>query len=49
MVSMPRRAVVQRGIDTIKQKRGEKTTDVQGLKLDADYNRSVFGAPARKK
>ena len=44
-----RRAVVQRGIDTIKQKRGEKTTDVQGLKLDADYNRSVFGAPARKK
>jgi len=44
-----RRAVVQRGIDTIKQKRGEKTTDLQGLKLDADYNRSVFGAPARKK
>jgi twitching motility protein PilT len=43
-----RRAVVQRGIDTIKQKRGEKTTDVQGLKLDTDYNRSVFGA-ARKK
>jgi len=44
-----RRAVVQRGIDTIKQTRGEKTTDVQGLKLDTDYNRSVFGAPARKK
>jgi twitching motility protein PilT len=43
-----RRAVVQRGIDTIKQTRGEKTTDVQGLKLDTDYNRSVFGA-ARKK
>jgi twitching motility protein PilT len=43
-----RRAVVQRGIDTIKQKRGEKTTDVQGLKLDTDYNRSVFGG-ARKK
>ena len=42
-----RKAVVQRGIDTIKQKRGEKTTDVQGLRLDADYNRSVFGA--RKK
>src|SRR2546422_7868749 len=43
-----RRAVVQRGIDTIKQKRGENTTDVQGLKLDTDHNRSVFGA-ARKK
>jgi twitching motility protein PilT len=42
-----RKAVVQRGVDTIKQKRGEKTTDVDGLKLDADYNRSVFGT--RKK
>ena len=30
--------------DTIKQGRGEKTTDVEGLKLDHDYNRSVFGA-----
>jgi len=39
---------VQRGIDTLKQKRGEKTTDVEGLRLDQDYNRSVFGA-ARKK
>jgi twitching motility protein PilT len=42
-----RKAVVQRGVDTIKQKRGEKTTDVEGLKLDSDYNRSVFGT--RKK
>ena len=42
-----RRAVVQRGIDTIKQKRGEKTTDVDGLKLDSEYNRSVFGARKR--
>ena len=40
---------MQRGIDTLKQKRGEKTTDVEGLRLDADYNRSVFGSPARKK
>jgi twitching motility protein PilT len=43
-----RKAIVQRGIDTLKQKRGEKTTDVEGLKLDADYNRSVFGAARRK-
>ena len=43
-----RKAIVQRGIDTQKQKRGEKTTDVEGLKLDADYNRSVFGAARRK-
>jgi twitching motility protein PilT len=42
-----RRAVVQRGVDTIKQRRGEKTTDLDGLKLDHDYNRSVFGARKR--
>ena len=42
-----RKAVVQRGIDTVKQTRGEKTTDVEGLKLDHDYNRSVFGAKKR--
>jgi twitching motility protein PilT len=36
-----RKAVVQRGLDQIKQKRGEKTTDIQGLTLDADYNRRV--------
>jgi twitching motility protein PilT len=36
-----RKAVVQRGIDKVKQGRGEKTTDVEGLKLDWDYNRSV--------
>ena len=43
-----RKAVVQRGIDTVKQTRGEKTTDVEGLKLDIDYNRSVFGATRKK-
>jgi twitching motility protein PilT len=36
-----RKAIVQRGIDKVKQGRGEKTTDVEGLKLDWDYNRSV--------
>ena len=36
-----RKSVVQRGIDQIKQKRGEKTTDLEGLKLDADYNRKL--------
>src|ERR687891_778788 len=36
-----RKAVVQRGIDTIKQTRGEKTTDVEGLKLDWDYKKAV--------
>jgi twitching motility protein PilT len=36
-----RKAVVQRGIDKVKQNRGEKTTDVDGLTLDWDYNRSI--------
>ena len=36
-----RKAVVQRGLDKVKQTRGEKTTDVEGLKLDWDYNRSI--------
>ena len=43
-----RKAVVQRGIDTVKQTRGEKTTDLDGLKLDTDYNRSVFGAGRKR-
>jgi twitching motility protein PilT len=36
-----RKAVVQRGIDKVKQSRGEKTTDVEGLKLDWDYKKAV--------
>jgi twitching motility protein PilT len=36
-----RKAIVQRGIDKVKQGRGEKTSDVEGLRLDWDYNRSV--------
>src|SRR5437867_1299330 len=36
-----RKSVVQRGIDQIKQKRGEKTTELEGLRLDTDYNRKL--------
>ena len=36
-----RKAIVQRGIDKVKQTRGEKTTDVEGLKLDCDYNKTI--------
>jgi twitching motility protein PilT len=36
-----RKAVVQRGLDQVKQKRGEKTTEIEGLRLDPDYNRRV--------
>src|SRR5215475_13454568 len=39
-----RKSIVQRGIDTQKLMSGATTTDVEGLKLDHDYNRSVFGA-----
>jgi twitching motility protein PilT len=36
-----RKAVVQRGVDMARQKRGEKTTDIEGLRLDLDYDRKV--------
>ncbi len=34
-----RKAVVGRAIDAIKQARGEKTTDIEGLSLDDDYGK----------
>jgi twitching motility protein PilT len=34
-----RKAAVQRGIDQVRQKRGEKTTDIEGLKIDMNYDR----------
>jgi twitching motility protein PilT len=36
-----RKAVVQRGVDALKQKRGEKTSDIEALRLDVDYDRHV--------
>lgn len=36
-------AVVKRGIDWIKSKRGEKTTDIDGLRIDHDYKRKITG------
>ena len=36
-----RKAVVQRGIDKLKQSRGQKTTDIEGLALDTGYTRSM--------
>lgn len=36
-----RRSVVARGIDTIKAKRGEKTTDIDELQMDKEYNRKA--------
>jgi twitching motility protein PilT len=36
-----RKAIVQRGIDRIKQTRGEQTTDIEGLALDTGYAKTV--------
>ena len=35
------RSVVSRGIDSIKGARGEKTTDIEGLSLDKDYEKRI--------
>jgi twitching motility protein PilT len=37
MAYASRKAIVGRGIDQIKAKRGEKTTDIEGLGMDEDY------------
>ena len=36
-----KRPVVKRGIDQGKAARGEKTTDIEGLKVDSGYSRKV--------
>jgi len=38
---------VQQKIDKIKQGRGEKTTDIDGLDLDDDYEKGIDGGPKR--
>ncbi|ROQ93569.1 type IV pilus twitching motility protein PilT [Desulfosoma caldarium] len=35
------RAEVKRGVDRIKAARGEKTTDIEGLRIDQDYARKI--------
>lgn len=36
-----RRGIVGRGIDSVKSRRGEKTTDIENLEIDHSYNRSI--------
>lgn len=36
-----RKPIVQRGIDKLKQARGEKTTDIEGLTIDSGYAKTV--------
>lgn len=40
MLYASKRAIVQRGLDQLKSQRGEKTTDIEGLKLDDDYGKT---------
>jgi twitching motility protein PilT len=36
-----KKAIVGRGIDMIKSAKGEKTTDIEGLKIDKDYDKAI--------
>jgi twitching motility protein PilT len=36
-----RKAIVQRGIDKVKQTRGEKTTEIEGLAIDSGYAKTM--------
>ena len=36
-----KKPIVGRGIDMMKQSKGEKTTDIEGLKMDADYSKKI--------
>jgi len=36
-----RRAIVKRGIDSIRAARGERTSDIEGLQIDKDYKRKL--------
>lgn len=42
MAYASQRSVIRRGIDNIKSARGERTTDVDGLALDEDYERRAL-------
>jgi twitching motility protein PilT len=47
MAYASQRSVVRRGIDNIKSARGERTSDVEGLALDEDYERRVLDLSQR--
>ena len=44
-----RKAIVGRGIDTLKAKRGQKTTDIEGLAIDEEYENKKTPPSRRKK
>ncbi|MBI5179183.1 MAG: PilT/PilU family type 4a pilus ATPase [Nitrospinae bacterium] len=44
-----RKAIVGRGMDKVKQSRGEKTTDIDALSIDEGYAGDTSGIPKKKK
>ena len=44
-----RKAIVARGIDSVKASKGEKTTDIEGLSMDEDYAKGTAGSVKLKK
>ncbi|MDH5755084.1 MAG: PilT/PilU family type 4a pilus ATPase [Nitrospinota bacterium] len=44
-----RKSEVQRKIDKVKQTRGEKTSDIEGLDLDDDYSKEVDGGKGKRR
>jgi twitching motility protein PilT len=44
-----RKAIVARGIDSVKASKGEKTTDIENLSMDDDYAKEVAGSVKLKK
>jgi twitching motility protein PilT len=49
MAYASQRSAVRRGIDALKNIRGEKTTDVEGLALDDEYEQRVFDTRRRSR
>jgi twitching motility protein PilT len=48
MAYASQRSIVRRGIDQIKNARGEKTTDLEGLALDDEYEKQFVKETARR-
>ena len=48
MAYASRKAVVGRGLDSVKSKRGEATTDIEDLEIESDYEKSASGDGYRR-
>jgi twitching motility protein PilT len=48
MAYASQRSIVRRGVDQIKNARGEKTTDLEGLALDSEYDKQFRKETGRR-